>query len=152
MSTKSRPSEKGRPDAKLPLNPPRILLAEDDKEMRKLLSWTLKVSGYDVVECAHGMQLLHHLSEYLEHDETYTSFDLIVSDIRMPGVTGLEVLEGLHDSTGFPPMIMITAFGDEETHAYARKLGVADFFDKPFPIEEFLAKVREIAPLNPDAA
>jgi DNA-binding response OmpR family regulator len=49
-------------------------------------------------------------------------------------------------------MIMITAFGDEETHTYARKLGVTAFFDKPFQIEDLLAKVKEITPLNPDAA
>jgi DNA-binding response OmpR family regulator len=64
----------------------------------------------------------------------------------MPGVTGLEVLEGTREYKEFPPMILITAFGDEETHDQARRLGAAAIFDKPFDIDELLAKVREILP------
>jgi len=49
-------------------------------------------------------------------------FDLVVSDIRMPGIFGLTILEGTRQWDRFPPIILITAFGDEETHAHAARL------------------------------
>jgi DNA-binding response OmpR family regulator len=119
------------------------LLAEDDDELRKLLTWSLHREGLKVTECADGMLLLNHLDGYLFSGET-NDFDLIISDIRMPGITGIEILEGLHTLENFPPMILITAFGDEETHTHAHRLGAAAIFDKPFDIEDLLAKVREI--------
>ena len=69
-------------------------------------------------------------------------YDLIISDIRMPGVTGLEVLEGASQTDGFPPMILITAFGNEETHEQAERLGAVAFLDKPFEIELMIETVR----------
>ena len=78
-------------------------------------------------------------------------FDLIISDIRMPGITGMTILDGVQLFEGFPPMILITAFGDEETHAEAKRLGVAAIFDKPFDLDELLRKVVELAPIQPHA-
>jgi DNA-binding response OmpR family regulator len=124
-------------------NQPSILLAEDDDELRKLLTWSLHKEGYRVTKCADGIDQLNHLEGYLFLGET-SGFDLIISDIRMPGITGIEILEGLHSHDNFPPMILITAFGDEETHAQADRLGAAAIFDKPFDIEDLLAKVGEI--------
>lgn len=120
----------------------RVLLAEDDDELRKLLTWSLHRAGLTVTECADGMDLLNHLEGYLFLEEA-SGFDLIVSDIRMPGITGIEILEGLHAHENCPPVILITAFGDEETHAQAHLLGAAAIFDKPFDIVDLLAKVRE---------
>jgi CheY-like chemotaxis protein len=126
-----------------------ILLAEDDREMRVLLARALRQADYKVVECPDGWNLLEHLSSLILHDsETREAVDLIISDIRMPGVTGLEILEGVQQTDGFPPMILITAFGDKETHAQAEKFGAAAMFDKPFEINDLLAKVREIMPLS----
>jgi CheY-like chemotaxis protein len=124
---------------------PRILLAEDDYDMRKLLTWSLSKSGYEVIECPDGVHLLDHVRTFFPPAEP-EDLDLIISDIRMPGVTGLEVLEGTREYKEFPPMILITAFVDEETHDQARRLGAAAIFDKPFDIDELLAKVREIVP------
>lgn len=122
---------------------PRLLLAEDDFDMRTLLAWSFRRTGYEVVECPDGVRLLDFL---FSSDPPVNSgdFDLIVSDIRMPGVTGLEVLEGTHELKGFPPMILITAFGDRETHEKARRLGAAAILDKPFEIEDLLARARAI--------
>jgi DNA-binding response OmpR family regulator len=62
----------------------------------------------------------------------------------MPGVTGMEVLQGKPERTDFPPMILITAFGDDETHAQAAECGVAAMFDKPFDVDELLETVNAI--------
>ncbi len=123
-----------------------ILLAEDDAELRKLLSWSLRVEGYEVTECPDGLSLLSHLHNYLTAD-TDPDFQLIVSDIQMPGLTGLEVLEMAMLLERFPPMVLITAFGDEQTHAQAARLGVTAFLDKPFEIEKLVATVRMVAPI-----
>lgn len=128
-----------------------ILLAEDDLEMRKLLSWSLRDRGYEVTECEDGDCLLKRLGLF-ELSRPATTFDLIISDIRMPGITGLQGLEGAKKNLYLPPMILITAFGDELTHARAEKLGVAAMFDKPFEIDDLLAKVIQILPSRPTTA
>ena len=104
-----------------------ILLAEDDKEMRSLLALMLRKEGYQVCECTDGLSLLDMLS-----------------DIRMPGVTGMEILMGANELDNFPPIILITAFGDKETHMQAERLGAVALFDKPFDIDEMLKKVHAI--------
>jgi CheY-like chemotaxis protein len=123
-------------------SPPRVLLAEDDEEMRKLIVHALR-NDYDVTECTDGYSLFKHLHSTLElkRDE---SFDVVISDIRMPGLTGIENVEIFHQNRGWPPIILITAFGDKETHALAEHLGVAAVLDKPFEIADLLTKVREI--------
>ena len=84
------------------------------------------------------------LLESLEGKEA--SIDLVVTDIRMPGLTGLEVLESLFDRHGHPPVICMTAFGDPETHALAGRLGAAAVFDKPFDIDILVDRVRTLCP------
>ena len=123
----------------------RVVLAEDDYEMRSLLSMALRKSGYDVVECSDGMGMLTYLAAFLLPEEfARESVDLIISDIRMPGVSGLEVLEGKPSNRDFPPMILITAFGDAQTHELAKKFGAAAIFDKPFDVDLLLQKVKSL--------
>jgi len=129
----------------LPRRCPSVLLAEDDDEMRKLLAGALRQTGYHVIECADGMNLLHHLRD-IEQDEATVVVDLIISDIWMPGVTAVEILEGLHRRDALPPFILITAFGDSTTHARAQELGAVAMLDKPFDIGHLVERARQIAP------
>jgi len=105
--------------------------------MRALLAQSLRADGFEVSESPDGMDVLARLAS-----DDPEEFDLIISDIRMPGVTGLEFLEGLHEREGFPPTILITAFGDAKTHAEAARVGALAVFDKPFEIEDLIAAVR----------
>jgi DNA-binding response OmpR family regulator len=120
-------------------SPARILLAEDDRELRCLLATELRKEGFTVEEAGSGFDLLELLGESTVRNQT---FDLIVTDIRMPGLTGLSLVEGLRNGitpgTSGTPVILITAFGDEETHAEANRLGAA-IFDKPFDLDAFRA-------------
>lgn len=131
---------------------PRVLLGEDDAEMRSVLSEALREKGYGVVECPDGLKVLDRLSSVLLSPAVTSKepehYDLIISDIRMPGVNGMSILEGVKLFERFPPMILITAFGDEETHAEASRLGVAAMFDKPFDVDDLLKKVEELAPIE----
>ena len=108
---------------------PKILLAEDDLELRELLILVLSRAGYQVTSCNNGLQLL----EQLEHADRY---DLVISDVRMPALTGLEVLECQIGNSSCPPFICMTAFGDDETHAAARRLGASATIDKPFDLDD----------------
>ena len=128
-----------------------ILLAEDDPEMRRLLCELLRAAGHSVLECEHGTQLAYYLG-FFSSSEDIRHFDLVISDIRMPGLTGLGALRIATQREGCPPMILITAFGDEDTHAEAYRLGAAAVFDKPFNINDLLAEIRNmLAHVSPAA-
>jgi CheY-like chemotaxis protein/ribosome-associated translation inhibitor RaiA len=120
-----------------------ILLAEDDYEMRRMLAWSLRETGYEVTECDDGYCLMKRLG-FLEPFGKTANIDLIISDIRMPGVTGMQVLESAKEFEDFPPMILITAFADDLTHAQAQKLGAVAMFDKPFDVDDLLAGVAQV--------
>jgi DNA-binding response OmpR family regulator len=118
----------------------RILLAEDDYEMRKLIAWALARNGYEVTECADGTTLMKKLG-LTRHTPDPKNFDLIISDIRMPGTSGLQVLESVREFPDFPPMILITAFPDQDARDQARRLGAVAMIAKPFDMDELLATV-----------
>ena len=120
----------------------RVLLSEDDSEMRAYLAVALRSDGYDVTTCADGARLIEYLGATRASGEG--GFALVVSDIRMPGLSGLQVLERLQEWQSFPSVILITAFGDEKTHARARELGAKAVIDKPFDTDAFLAVVHAV--------
>jgi len=126
------------------LFPRRILLAEDDLEMRRLLSDALRRRGYHVVEARNGVELLDLLTDWLIAASPCTPFDLVISDHRMPGFTGLGVLEGMKDFGAAPPFIMITAFGGTEFAVEARRAGARAVLDKPFDADVLLRTVAEL--------
>jgi CheY-like chemotaxis protein len=122
---------------------PRILLAEDHRETRALLASTLRAQGYEVVEAANGYEFISVVSEaWLGHTTRFP--DLVITDIRMPGPNGLRVIESLRKTYWAIPVIVITAFGDDATHAEARRLGAHAVIDKPFDPEALKEKVGEI--------
>lgn len=130
-------------------NPPgvRLLLAEDDLELRNLLALVLREDGHDVVEARNGSELWKLLS-----NESGQPFALVVSDLRMPGLTAFEVLSKLHDAHRETPVILITAFGDPHTHQRALRLGATRVFDKPFDFDELRRAVREALREHPRRA
>lgn len=122
---------------------PTVVLAEDDPELRSLLAFCLYQAGYAVTSCIDGVSLLERIQQGLEGDDPV---DLVVTDIRMPGLTGLEVLEFYHDQPRLPPLICMTAFGDEQTHAEARRLRASAIVDKPFDIDLLVDLARKLCP------
>ena len=124
---------------------PHILLGEDDKDLRELLDFALTRAGYLVTCCTNGLDLLERLEEG-------DPFDLIISDLRMPALTGLEVLECQLDNSQRPPFICMTAFGDQQTHRLAKRLGAAETIDKPFDLDEMIELVHATSLRNPQTA
>ena len=124
--------------------PANVLIAEDDPALRELLAFCFFREGYAVVSCSDGLCLLERLHD--SFDGAAEPIDLVVTDIRMPGLTGLEVLESLSDQPQPPPVICMTAFGDPATHAAARRLRAAATFDKPFDIDHLIDRARALCP------
>jgi len=123
-------------------SPARLLLAEDDFELRELLASVLRADGHEVVEACDGNELWALLSR--ENDaEGRTPFALVVSDVRMPGLTVFDVLTHLQRALTETPVILITAFGDPATHLRALHLGAARVIDKPFDWDELRDAVHD---------
>lgn len=114
----------------------RVLIAEDDEEMRQILAMTLRSDGFEVIEARNGLELLDHVAPWLAGQEPPEPIDVIISDVQMPCLTGMEILEGLSEVRRKPAIILMTAFGDAHTHATARGLGAAATFDKPFNLDD----------------
>ena len=115
--------------------PRRIVIAEDDPEMRRLIVAAMIRDGYVVEEASDGPRLLILV---IEADPPV---DLVISDHRMPVSSGLQVLAGLRDAGWSLPFILLSAFGDESMRSEASKLD-AIFLAKPFELEALRIIVR----------
>jgi two-component system response regulator (stage 0 sporulation protein F) len=111
--------------------------------MRELLSETLRRDGYRVFEYADGLSLLDRVRMIVQ-GAMGAPIDLIISDVWLPGLTALEVLEGVPRRETFPPVILITAFSDESVNTRMKQVGAAETFDKPFDIDRLRATVRNL--------
>ena len=113
---------------------PSVLLAEDDPELRKLMVQALRQKSFDVVAVGDGISLL----DYLVNPFLDRFWDLVISDVRLPHASGLEILEEMSKHEHVPQFILITAFGSQETHEMARSFGARIVMDKPFDIDDLL--------------
>lgn len=125
----------------------RVLVAEDDPEMRRLVVEALRKDGHQVTEATDGGRLLVHIAEAFDRDPSLSLVDVIVSDVRMPVCSGLELLERLADARWRVPVILMTAFGDEDTRKRAERIG-AVLFDKPLSLEALRETVNRLAALR----
>ncbi len=121
-----------------------VLVAEDDPEMRRLVIEALRKDGHEVIEAADGGRMLVRLAEFFESDPRMLSVDVIVTDMRMPVCSGLDLLERLAEARWRVPCILMTAFGDDETRQRARRIG-ALLIDKPLGMDSLRAAVKELA-------
>lgn len=114
----------------------RLLVAEDDRAFRETMVALLRSDGHEVVAVANGVDLLDTIEVSLDPNLGSGKFDLVISDIRMPGMTGLRVFTQVGYGPTIPPVVFITAFGDEELHEQAHHAGALAVIDKPFDIDE----------------
>src|SRR5947207_8166285 len=115
---------------------PKILVADDDQALSRTLSWILKENGYEVLTVPGG----EHLFEHLQAEP----FDLLLLDIMMPRVDGLQLLQRVKSDPRFKdlPVLMISSMPPEEATVRSLGLGAADFIPKPFRVRELLARVK----------
>jgi two-component system NtrC family response regulator len=120
----------------------RVLVVEDDPDMRRLVAHMLEREGYEVTQASSGIGLLAGM-ELLKWNEPEDTFDVIVSDVQMPDLTALDVLGGLSRSPGIP-IVLMTAYGTADTRARARALGAVAFLDKPLDWEKLRLALRNV--------
>jgi two-component system response regulator PilR (NtrC family) len=113
---------------------PRILIVDDEPSMREMLRIVLRRDGYDVLIADNGKEAIGLLQQ--------ERVDLLLSDIRMPDVTGVEVLRAAKDVNRDVVAFMMTAFASTDTAVEAMRLGAVDYFTKPFSMDELRLKVR----------
>lgn len=124
----------------------KVIVAEDHPAMRRLVATSLRGAGFDVIEVRDGQVLLETLRDALDDDDNPCEASLIVTDVRMPKCSGLEVLQRLRGSKRRLPVIVMTAFGDVELHAEARRLGAALVLNKPFDVRDLVSAAVRLAP------
>jgi CheY-like chemotaxis protein len=113
----------------------RILAVDDDGLVRRSLELLLREAGFDPTVASSGQEALGFLVQ--------RHFDLLITDIRMPGMDGLQVIQAVrqycHEMKKQPiPEIVLTAYNDEQVKESVVRLGVREFLLKPFRIDEFL--------------
>lgn len=106
----------------------KILVIDDDPSIRNMLAIVLKKSGYDVTCTESGKTSLEKLKK--------ESFDLVISDIKMPDISGIDLLKKIKIITPEIPVIMITAYASANDAVEAMKLGAEDYVTKPFSLDE----------------
>jgi two-component system response regulator AtoC len=111
----------------------RILVADDDPDIRVLLKTFLEDEGYTVSEAANGQDALDGVRS--------GAYDLVLLDMRLPGMTGMDVLKQLREKQGDVPVILITAYGSPNIAIQASSLGAYSFITKPFELDDVLLTI-----------
>jgi CheY-like chemotaxis protein len=122
----------------------RVLVAEDDPEMRRLIVDVLRRDGYEVAEAIDGGDLAAKLAESLTRNPQPCEFDVVISDMRMPGSNGLEIFEQIAAAGWTLSTVLMTAFGDEETRRRAKRAG-AVYLEKPLWLDDLRDAVSRLA-------
>jgi len=117
-----------------------IVIAEDSAELRVLLATALENVGYRVIQVATGDRLVSIVRELIEDGERLR---LIVTDVRMPKLGGLEAARALREAGNTTPVIFMTAWGDAITRSLAHELG-AILLDKPLSVRTLRHEVQKL--------
>jgi DNA-binding response OmpR family regulator len=116
--------------------PPKILLVEDDKDISHLVKLHLEDEGFSVDVAADGSKGLTKAQGQ--------AYDLIVLDLMLPGMDGLEICRRLRGETDYVPILMLTAKASEIDRIVGLELGADDYLTKPFSVRELVARVKAI--------
>jgi DNA-binding response OmpR family regulator len=117
-------------------DPVTILLVDDEESIQKLLTYPLEREGYRVVQARDGEEALERFVE--------APVDLVVLDLMLPRLDGLEVCRRMRKVESAVPIIMLTARGDEVDKVVGLEIGADDYITKPFSIREFMSRVRAL--------
>ena len=114
----------------------RILVIEDETELRELIGRALKKEGFAVDLCADGTEGLYYATEY--------PVDLAIIDLGLPAVSGMEIVRTVRDRDLAYPVLILTARSDWQDKVEALELGADDYVTKPFRLEELIARVHAL--------
>ena len=120
------------------MNPARILIVDDEPPIRRFLKTSLTAQDYRVEEAADGEAALDFLKR--------NPVDLVILDLGLPGMDGLDVIRRLRDAGNAIPVIILSSRDDEAGKVTALDLGADDYVSKPFGMDELLARIRAAMP------
>ena len=123
-------------------NAPAILAIEDDDAIRQGIVDALEFNGYRVTESADGTSGLRKAIG--------TEYDLLLLDLALPGIPGMEILRAVREARPTQPVIILTAKGDESDRVAGLKNGADDYVVKPFSIKELIARVQAVLRRSPE--
>jgi CheY-like chemotaxis protein len=121
----------------------RVFVADDDDAMREAVTVCLRAEGHDVVEARDGAELVDLLQDAVGSLRP----DVVVTDVRMPNLSGLGVLAALQRAKWTVPVLLITALVDESVHTVARRMGAIGVLRKPFETHDLLMAVAKAGAL-----
>ncbi len=121
-----------------------ILVVEDRASLRRMLERALVEEGYKVVTAADGDEGIERLRD--------TAFDLVLTDLKLPGRSGMEVLAASRELDLPPPVVMLTGFGTVDTAVQAMKLGAVEFLEKPVEIDDLYDLVASLMGVGDERA
>ena len=124
------------------MNPKTILVVDDESHMLDTIQFILQSNGYAAVTARGGKEALERLAALRAAGRRV---DLILTDLQMPGPTGLELVQRLRDAGVQAPVLVMTGYNDQETARRLRERGIEHFLDKPFEEGELLRRIRELA-------
>jgi DNA-binding response OmpR family regulator len=113
-----------------------IMVVDDDQDLRESIAEVLSEAGFAVTEASRGEEALEHLA--------HKNFDLVLLDLIMPGLSGLELMGRIREKSPRMPVIMITAFASVDNAVAAMRQGASDYITKPFRIDALLASVGRV--------
>ena len=113
---------------------PAILVVDDELSMREFLKILLEKEGYEVTTASEASSAIDLIQN--------KAFDLVLSDIKMPGISGLSLLEKIKEIDDSIAVIMITAFASPENAVIAMKSGAFDYITKPFKVDEIIKIIK----------
>lgn len=115
-----------------------ILVVDDEQNMRNTLAFILEAANYQVTTAAEGREALE---EILAARENGRPIDLLITDMRLPGLTGLQLIDELNYLKIKIPVLVITAYGDRSLFLELMRTGCADYLEKPFDYKELVKRV-----------
>ncbi len=119
------------------MEPLRILIVDDESAQRELIGGFLRKQGHEILTAGSGAEALARLRE--------ARLDLVLSDFKMPGMSGLDLLRGVKAVNPEIPFILVTAYGTVETAVQAMKEGAADYLTKPLDLDELLLRIGRVS-------
>ena len=123
-------------------NFPKLLLVDDEEQFRETLAKRLTATGYTVDDASGGMEALEKLSA--------EKFDVVILDIQMPGMSGLEILSEIRARHIGVEVIMLTGHGEVSSAVEGMRLGAYDYLMKPYEYEYLVVKIQEAFKIKKD--
>lgn len=119
----------------------KILIADDETALLNTMAFTLKRKGFEVTIVEDGESALKNIMQTYQNNKFY---DLIITDIQMPGISGIELIVKIREAGIDSPILAITGFGNMNMVVELMRAGCKDYLDKPFTMNEFIERISQL--------